>query len=44
MQGNEQLHTILTDLVERLSEAQSIIDVNIAAGIAGKTLPGSSCG
>lgn len=40
MQGNEQLHTILADLVERLSEARSMIDVNVAAGIAGNTLAG----
>ena len=40
MHGNEQLHTILVDLVERLSEARSITDVNIAAGIAGNTLAG----
>ncbi len=40
MHGNEQLHTILTDLAERLSEAKSITDVNIAAGIAGNELAG----
>ncbi len=40
MQGNEQLHTILVDLVERLSEARTITDVNVAGGIAGNTLAG----
>ncbi len=40
MQGNEQLHTILSDLAERLSEARTLTEVNIAAGIAGNELAG----